>query len=307
MEASKPASKARRALSRHLWLYLLLAPGLLYFLIFKIAPMWGVLIAFQDYSPFLGFFGSEWVGFTNFTDFFINPDFFRLFENTLILSALNLVIFFPLPIVVAILLNEIRLSWYKRWVQTLVYIPHFISMVIIASISYMLFNTQTGPINGVLYQLTGSKIEFLGDPAWFRPLILLQIIWKETGWSTIIYLAAIASVDIESYEAAIVDGASRFQQMMTITLPAMTGTIIIMFILRLGHVLDTGFEQIFLMTNALNRSVAEVFDTYVYTVGITQGSFSYSTAVGLFKSVIGLILIKAADSLAKKAGHSGIL
>lgn len=289
------------------WMYLMLLPGILYFLVFKIAPMWGILIAFQNYSPFLGFLKSEWVGLTNFTDFFKNSDFIKLFRNTLILSFMNLILYFPVPIVIALLLNEVRHAWYKNAVQTIIYIPHFISMVIIASITYMLFNTRTGPVNGLLAQLSGSKIDFLGSPDIFRPMIILQIVWKETGWGTIIFLAAIAGVDVELYEAAIVDGAGRFRRLWHITLPAIIETIIVMLILRLGHVLDNGFEQIYLMTNALNREVADVFDTFVYTIGITQGAFSYSTAIGLFKSVIGLLLILGADFLAKRAGKSGIL
>lgn len=288
------------------WMYLMLIPGVSYFLIFKILPMWGVLIAFQNYSPFLGFWKSDWVGISNFRDFFINSDFIKLFRNTIILSLMNLILFFPLPIIIALLLNELSRAWYKKLVQTIIYIPHFISMVIIASITYMLFNTQSGPINGLLMEAYGTKINFLGSPELFRPMILMQIIWKETGWGTIIFLAAIAGVDVELYEAAIVDGANRFQQLVHITLPAILQTIVIMLILRMGHVLDNGFEQIFLMTNSLNRTVADVFDTYVYTVGIQQGSFSYSTAIGLFKSLIGLGLIKGADTIAKKAGQSGI-
>jgi putative aldouronate transport system permease protein len=269
--------------------------------------MWGVLIAFQDYSPFLGFWKSEWIGLANFKDFFTNSDFVVLFVNTLVLSGMNLLFFFPIPIIVALLLNELTNQFYKRGIQTIIYIPHFISMVIISSITYMILNTQTGPVNGVLYQMTGGKIDFLGSPDILRPLIISQVIWKETGWGTIIFLAAIAGVDVELYEAAIVDGAGRFVRLIHITLPAIIETIVVMLILRLGHILDNGFEHVFLMTNDLNRSVGEVFDTYVYRVGVSQGAFSYSTAVGLFKSLIGLILVCFADRFAKRVGQSGIL
>lgn len=296
-----------RRLVRDRWLYLLLLPGLAYFLVFKILPMWGVLISFQDYSPFRGFWKSEWIGFENFADFFKNPIFIRLFANTLVLSAMNLVFFFPVPIIVALLLNEVSSRGCQRGIQTVVYIPHFISMVIISSITYMLLNTRNGPVNGIVNQLYGFKIDFLGSPQWFRPLIILQVIWKETGWGTIIFLAAIAGVDVELYEAAIVDGAGRFKRLWHITMPAIVETIVVMLILRLGHILDNGFEQIYLMTNDLNRSVADVFDTYVYTVGVTQGAYSYSTAVGLFKSLIGLVLVWGADRFAKRVGQSGII
>jgi putative aldouronate transport system permease protein len=291
---------------RDKWLYALLLPGVLYFIIFKYLPMWGVLIAFKNFQPFLGFFKSEWVGWTNFKDFLQNPDFFRLLRNTTILALYDLIFYFPTPILLALLLNEIRISVYKRIVQTLIYIPHFISMVIVASITYILFTTQGGVVNVILEQLFGHKVEFLSSEAWFRPLIIAQSMWKEVGWGTIIFLAALAGVDQEQYEAAIVDGAGRLRQLWHITLPAIRSTIIVLLILRMGHFLDRGFEQILLMSNALNRNVADVFDTYVYFVGITQGAFSYSTAVGLFKSVVGVFLIFASNYLAKRAGHSGL-
>lgn len=293
-------------LKRDRWLYLLLVPGILYFLIFKYAPMWGIVIAFQDYSPFKGVFGSEWVGFENFIDFFQNPDFFRLLRNTFILAVLDLVFFFPAPIILSLLLNELRINSYKRTVQTFIYVPHFMSWVIIASITYIFFTTSGGVMNEIVSYFYGKEINFLSSPEWFRPLIMGQIIWKETGWGTVIFLAALASVDQEQYEAAIVDGAGRFRRLWHVTLPAVRSTIVVLLILRLGNFLDTGFQQIFLMSNSLNRSVADVFDTYVYFVGITQGAYSYSTAVGLFKSVVGIILVLGANKLAKKLGQEGI-
>lgn len=289
------------------WLYFMLLPGLVYFIIFKYWPMWGVLIAFQNYVPYLGFWKSEWIGFTHFENFFTNPDFFRLLRNTLILAVYDLVFFFPAPIILALLLNEVRIAIYKRLVQTMVYVPHFVSMVIVASMTYVFLTPNGGILYELIHAITGSKINVLADPAWFRPLIILQIIWKETGWGTIIFLAALASVEVEQYEAAIVDGATRFQRLRYITLPSISSTIIILLILRLGNFLDTGFEQIFLMTNSLNRSVADVFDTYVYFVGITQGAYSYSTAIGLFKSLVGIILIYGSNWLAKRFGHEGII
>lgn len=297
---------ALKKINKHKWLYIIFAPGALYFILFKYLPMWGVLVALKDFSPFLGFWGSPWVGFKHFENFFINPDFVRLFTNTLILSLMNIVFFFPAPIILALLLNEIRKEGYKKLIQTLVYVPHFISMIIVASITFILFNTQIGVVNNLLEPLIGTKIAFLSDPEWFRPLIIGQTIWKETGWGTIIFLAALAGVDASLYEAAVVDGAGRLKQLWHITLPSIKSTIVIMLILRMGTVLDNGFEQIFVMTNSLNRSVADVFDTYVYKLGITQGAFSYSTAVGLFKSLIGLILIYSTNKIAKKLGETGL-
>lgn len=299
-------TKKFSALRKDKWLYVLLLPGVIYFLIFKYLPMWGVLISFQNYSPFLGFWKSEWIGFTHFQNFFTNPDFFRLFRNTLMLAFLDLVFFFPAPIIIALCLNEIRKEYYKRTIQTLVYVPHFMSWVIIASITYVFFTTSGGFVNDLIFHFTGEKISFLSDPAWFRPLIIGQLMWKETGWGTVIFLAALASVSPEQYEAAIVDGAGRFRRMWHVTLPALRSTIVILLILRLGNFLDQGFQQIYLMTNSLNRSVADVFDTYVYFLGIEQGAFSYSTAVGLFKGVVGVILILTADRLAKRFGEGGL-
>ena len=298
-------SKFQRIL-RDKWLYILLLPGLAYFIVFKYLPMWGIVIAFQDYSPFTGILGSKWVGFDNFIDFFKNPDFFRLLNNTAIFAVLNLVFFFPAPIILALLLNELRVNSYKRVVQTFIYVPHFMSWVIIASITYIFFTTSGGVVNDIVSQIYGKNIDFLSSPDWFRPLIIMQIIWKETGWGTVIFLAALTAVDKEQYEAAIVDGAGRLRRLWHITLPAIRSTIIVMLILQLGRFLDTGFQQIYLMSNSLNRGVADVFDTYVYFVGITQGAYSYSTAVGLFKSVIGIILVLGSNKLAKKMGEEGI-
>lgn len=293
-------------LRRDKWLYLLLLPGLLYFLVFKYVPMWGVLLAFQNYQPFTGFLKSEWVGFEHFRLFFNNPEFFMLLRNTLLLSFYNLIFFFPAPIILALLLNEVRLSFFKRTIQTMIYVPHFISMVIVASLTYVFLTTEGGTVNELLFQYTGNKIQFLSDPSWFRPIIILQTIWKECGWGTIIFLAALSAVDVEQYEAATIDGANRWRQLWHITLPAIRSTIVILLILRMGSVLDNGFEQIYLMLNPLNRSVGEVFDTYVYAMGITQGAFSYSTAVGLFKSVVGVTLVLGTNWLAKKFGQSGL-
>ena len=306
----KPVRTPRGKFSVHFahykWLYLLLLPGVVFFAVFRYAPMYGVSIAFKDYVPFLGVNGSPWVGFQHFEDFFSNPDFPRLLGNTLILAFLNLGIAFPLTIVLALLLNEVRLSILKRTVQTLVYIPHFLSWTIVASLSFLLFALDFGPLFLFLNNVMGTNIDFLSDPNWFRPLIVLQEIWKNTGWGTIIFLAALATVDQDQYEAAIIDGAGRFRRVWHITLPGIRSTIIVMLILAIGQMLNTGFEQIYLMTNALNRDVADVFDTYVYFVGITQGAYSYSTAVGLFKSVVGIVLIFGTNWLAKRFNQSGL-
>jgi putative aldouronate transport system permease protein len=269
--------------------------------------MWGVLFAFQKYSITRGFFGSEWVGLEHFKRFFSSIWILTLFRNTLTLAVYNLVFYFPAPIILALLLNEVRNQKFKRTVQSLTYLPHFLSWVVIYGIFNSIFSTEGGVINIIVEQLGGEAIPFLASPRWFRTLITLQVLWKEIGWGTIIFLAALASVDVSLYEAAIVDGANNWDRLWHITLPTIRPTIIILLILRMSSFLNTGYEQIFLMMNSMNREVAEVFDTYVYTSGIKEGQLSYSTAVGLFKSVVGLILILGADYLAKRVGEEGIL
>ncbi|WP_391563845.1 ABC transporter permease [Paenibacillus cremeus] len=302
---SQKSTLARR-LMRHRWFYIMLLPGLLYFLIYKYAPMWGVLIAFQDYQPFLGFFGSKWVGLKHFETFFTDASFWMLFKNTFILAVYNIVFFFPLPIIISLMLNEVRKEAFKRVVQTLIYIPHFVSWVVVVGISFLFFSTEGGIVNSMLTSVGHEPVKFLLSADWFRTMITSQVMWKETGWGTIIFLAALAGVDPGLYEAARIDGAGRWRQMWHITLPAIRSTIIVLLILRIGHFLDSGFEQIFLMVNPMNRNVGEVFDTYVYSTGISQGKFSYSTAVGMFKSVVGLVLVIVANRLAKRLGEDGI-
>ncbi|MEH7551647.1 ABC transporter permease [Bacillus altitudinis] len=288
------------------FLYLMILPGLLYFLVFKYVPMWGLIIAFQDYQPFLGILGSEWVGFKHFIRLFTEPTFFILLKNTLILFAMNVVIFFPIPILLALLLNEVRLALFKKFVQTMIYIPHFMSWVIVVSLSFVLLTVDGGLINELIAFFGGEKINFLLSQEWFRPMYILQVIWREAGWSTIIYLAAITAVDPQLYEAAKMDGAGRLRQMWHITLPAIKSVIVVLLILKIGDTLELGFEHVYLLLNATNREVAEIFDTYVYTAGLKQGQFSYSTAVGLFKAAVGLILVMMANRLAKKFGEEGI-
>ena len=303
-------------IKRDKWMYLLLLPGFLYFIIFKIVPMYGILIAFKDYGATSKFFGPaffrNWVGLGNFKSFIFDSSFLQLLRNTLIISGMNIVFFFPLPIILALLLNEMKVQWYKKIIQTLVYVPHFVSMVVIFSITFMLVKipsseTQSG---GALYEImkavTGKDLNVLGGGFAIYWVLLIQNIWKETGWGTIIFLAALAGVDVEQYEAAIVDGANRFQQLIYITLTAIMGTVVTMFILRMGSVLDTGFEQIILLQNSLNREKTETFDTYVYQYGRVEGNYGYTTAVSLFKSIISIICIQTANRLAKKAGQDGL-
>ncbi|WP_419182313.1 ABC transporter permease [Paenibacillus radicis (ex Xue et al. 2023)] len=295
-----------KGLARDKVLYLLMLPGLLFFLIFKYVPMWGVIISFQDYSPYLGMLGSPWVGFDHFTRFFANPDFWLLFRNTMMISLLSLVFFFPVPIVMSLLLSEVKHRVFKRVVQSIVYLPHFLSWVVVVGITFLLFSQSSGIVNLVLEFIGFSRVDFLSNPNWFWGMLTAQNIWKETGWGTIIFLAAIAGVDPQLYEAAKIDGANRLRQTWHITLPAIRSVIIILLILRIGQIMDVGFEQVFLMMNGAVSEVSDVFETYVYRVGIQGGQLSYSTAVGLFKSFIGLVLVIGANRLAKRFGEEGV-
>ncbi len=293
-------------MKRNALLYLMVLPGLIYFIIFKYLPMGGLIIAFQDYQPYLGIMGSPWVGLKHFIRLFTEPTFFMLLSNTLILFALNIVIFFPLPIILSLMLNEVRQKAFKNIIQTVIYIPHFMSWVIIVSISYVFLTVDGGVINEMIAALGGEKISFLTSPEWLRTVYIGQIIWKELGWSTIIYLAAITVVDPQLYEAAEMDGASRLRKTWHVTLPAIRPVIITLLILKIGHTLDLGFEHMYLLLNSLNREVAEIFDTYIYTAGLRNGQLSFSTTVGLFKGVVGLVLVVLSNKLAKKMGEDGV-
>ena len=296
----------RQFIFRRKWLYIMLVPGILYFVLFRYVPMFGLVIAFENYSPFKGILESDFVGLEQFRKFLTAPDFLRLLRNTLGISLLQLVLYFPAPIIFSLFLNEVRHSGYKRLIQTLVYVPHFVSWVIIASLTYQLFNPVDGLISQMLRLLTGHTVDILTKGKYFWGLIVGQDIWRETGYGTIIFLAALAGVDQELYEAARVDGAGRWRLMWHITLPAIRGTVVMMLILRVGSLLNTGYEQIFLMRNDLNVAYADVFDTYIYTRGISQAQYSFSSAAGMFKSIVGMVMVLISDRIAKAMGESGV-
>lgn len=292
-------------IKRDRWLYLLAVPGLLYFVVFKYLPMWGIVISFENYVPYSGVFGSQWVGFKWFEYFFKFPSWTRYLSNTLILSLMNIVFYFPAPIILALLLNEMGSLWYKKTLQTLLYVPHFISIVIVVSITIMIF----GP-SGIAYKATenlmGQSVNYLGSPDTFRWMIIGQTIWKETGWGTIIFLAALTNVDTQLYEAAMVDGAGRFRRLWHITLPAIRSTIVLMLILRMGSMLDTGYDHLILMANSLNRSASQTLDVFVYQQGIQQGQYSYASAIGLMKSIVSVILVVSSNKIAHAMGEQGL-
>ena len=290
---------------RDKWLYLLLLPGFVYFIIFKYLPMFGIVIAFENYVPYSGVLGSEWVGTKWFAYFFKVPAWTRYLTNTLILSLMNITFFFPAPIILALMLNEMLNLRYKKLLQTMLYVPHFISIVIVVSITFVMF----GP-SGIVYKLTeqilGHPIKYMGSADTFRWMIIGQTIWKETGWGTIIFLAALTNVDTQLYEAAMVDGAGRFRRLWHITLPAIRPTIVLLLILRMGSVLDTGYDHLILMANALNRKASQTIDVFVYQQGIQQSQYSYAAAIGLMKSVISVTLVLASNKIAHLLGEQGL-
>lgn len=288
------------------YLYLLGLPGIVYFLVFKYVPMYGIVIAFMDYSPVTGFAGSEWVGLAHFRRLLTEPDFWMLFRNTMIMSAFSILIYFPAPILLALLLNEVRSQVYKRTVQTFIYFPHFLSWVVVVSVTYLLFSSEQGLVNKLIVSLGGERLPFLMEGKYFYFLIVLQNLWKEVGWNTIIYLAAIAGVNPALYEAAKMDGAGRRAQLWHVTLPSIMPTITILLVLNLGTMLSTGFEQLWLMQNPMVVRFSEVFDTYVYKVGVRGAEFSFSAAVYLFKSAISLALVVAANRAVKRMGQEGL-
>ncbi|TBL76056.1 ABC transporter permease [Paenibacillus thalictri] len=291
---------------RDYWLYIMAIPGILFFLLFKYLPMSGVIIAFQDFFPFSGFFGSPWVGLKHFHRLFSDPDFFMLLRNTLMLSVYQLVFAFPAPIILALMLNELRREWFKRSIQTLVYIPHFMSWVVVVSMFYVIFESQQSLFQSILESLGFKSFSIMMEPSLFRPMYILQVVWRDSGWGTVIYLAALAAISPELYEAAKMDGAGRFRQIWHITLPGIRSTIVVLLLLKLSDILETSFDHVFNLVNALNRDVGEVFDTYVYRVGLINGQLSYATSVGLFKGVVGLILVVFANWLVKKFGEEGL-
>ena len=285
------------------WLYLMCIPGLVYLIVFHYVPMYGIMMAFQNFSFKKGIFGSPFNDFANFKELFGSQIFYRVLRNSLFLSITRLIFSFPVPIILALLINEIRSKVFKRTAQTLMYLPHFLSWVVLGGIVVNMLSMTDGLVNDLIAASGGEKINFLGSVDWFRTVIIGSHIWKEAGWGTIIYLSALTSINPEYYEAARVDGANRFQQTLYITLPGISGTIVIMLILAIGGLMNNGFEQIFLFKNNLNQSVAEVFETYVYQVGIAGGRYSYSTAVGLFKNVVGAVLVFSSNLIAQKLGQ----
>ncbi|MCR4621313.1 MAG: ABC transporter permease subunit [Clostridiales bacterium] len=290
--------------ARKYWdLYLILLPTVVYFIVFKYLPMVGLTMAFNDYMPNLGYFKSPYVGLGFFYRFFSSYFSLTIIFNTLTLSALNLLFTFPLPIVLALLLNEMRAKRYKKLVQTVTYAPHFLSTVVVVGMVTAFCSPSTGVVNDIIKFFGGEPIYFMAKENWFRPLYVISEVWSTMGWNSIIFLSALTGIDQQMYEAARIDGASRLQTLNRITFPSILPTVSIMLIINCGHVMSLGFEKVYLMQTDLNLNVSRVISTYVYEQGILKTETSYSTAIGLMNSVVNFILVVTVNAISRKVGE----
>lgn len=309
--ARKPIRKktflqaAKRDFVKNRYTYLLVLPVVAFYIIFHYAPMYGAVIAFKDFAPGKGIWGSPWAGMKHFIDFFDSYYFIRILKNTILLNFYSLVFGFPAPILLALLLNEIRSKLFKRTVQTITYIPHFISIVVICGMIAD-FCASDGLINDMVSMLGGTRVPYLQKPEFFRTIYVVSGIWEGVGWGSIIYLAALSGIDTSQYEAAVIDGAGRLKQLWHVTLPGIMPTIVILLILRIGHLMSVGFEKVFLLYNPNTYETADVISTFVYRRGLLESNFSFSTAVGLFNSVINFLLIVVSNAISRKLNETSL-
>ena len=306
MIISKKNDTFLKYFKKNISLYVMVIPGIVLLIMFKYLPIYGIIVAFENYYPNRGVFGSQWVGLEHFIDFFNDPYFFRLFRNTFVLGFYTLIFSFPAPIILALLLNEVKNKAFKKVTQTISYMPYFLSVVIIVGLMKDMLNTNEGIINEMIALFGFEKITFFASPEWFRTLYIVSGIWQGIGFGSIIYLAAISGINIEMYEAAIMDGASRMQQIIRITLPSIMPTVVIMLILSVGNILGNDFQKILLMYNPLTYETADVISTYVYRMGIEGGSFSYASAVGFFISVISFSLVMITNKVSQKFSETSL-
>lgn len=300
------ASRFKRLWQNNKYLWLLFLPCLIYYLVFRYAPMFGLVITFKNYNLFKGIWASDWVGLKYYRLFLNNPDFWPLMKNTFLLGLYRLIFGFPAPIVLALLLNELRKAAVKRFVQTVSYLPHFISNVIVASMVIMFLSPTGGLVNNLLTGLGFEPINFMNKPEMFRGIYVLSEIWQHIGWETIIYLAALTAVDPQLYEAASIDGASRMRKMWHVTLPGISSALVITLILNIGQVLEIGFEKVYLMQNPAIYDTADIISTYVYRIGLVQGNFSYGSAIDLFMGIISLIFIYGANWISRRVSETSL-
>lgn len=285
---------------------LLLAPVLVYYILFKYVPMFGIVISFMDYNLFKGIKGSPWVGLKYYKQFFENRDAFVIIKNTVLLGGYKLLFGFPAPVILALMLNELKGKIFKRFVQSVSYLPYFLSTVVVSSMIVMLLSPSTGWLNLMIQRLGFPAINFLQEAEWFRTIYVSSEIWQQAGWSSIIFLAAITTIDPQLYEAATVDGAGRLKQIWHVTLPGIATTVVIMFILQIGQVLEIGFEKVFLLSNVATYDTSDIISTFVYRVGLLQGGYSYGTAIDLFMGIIGFVLVYASNKLSRRYGETSL-
>ena len=297
--------RVKKDWKRNRSLYLLVLPVILFYVLFHYKPMYGAIIAFQDFNPRLGVSGSDWVGFDQFIRFFTSPYFGRLVKNTLLLSVYGIIFGFPAPIILALLLNELKAMRFKKTVQTITYLPHFISLVVVTGIIKD-FTQSTGLINDIIVMFGGVRTSLIQNPALYRTIYIVSDIWQGIGWGSIIYLSALSGVDQQLYEAASIDGAGRWKQLIHVTLPGITPTIVVMLFMRMGQLLGTGYEKTILLYNEATYETADVIASYIYRVGILERNWSYSTAIGLFNSVINLALLIVTNKFSKRVSETSL-
>lgn len=297
---------ALRSIKRNWDLYLVILLPLLYIVVFKYVPMYGALIAFKDFNVVKGIWGSPWVGFKHFEDFFASPNFSKLMWNTLSISLYALLVGFPAPILLALALNELRTGLFKKSVQLVTFAPYFISTVVMVSMIILFLSPKLGFVNHLMTAFGGKEIDFMGQPGYFKSIYVWSEVWQQTGYGAVIYLAALAGVNPQLYEAAKVDGASRFQKMLHVDIPGLLPAAIVLLILNVGQLMRIGFEKIYLMQNPLNLSTSEVIPTFVYKIGLLGANFSFSSAVGLFNSIINLMLLVSVNYLARRASNNSL-
>ena len=300
----------RRRLMQRVWntreLYLLILIPIIWYIVFKYLPLYGIQIAFRDYRTSRGFFGSEWVGLKHFKRFFNSLYFGRIVGNTLVINIVSLLVGFPIPILFALLLNELTHPRYKKVLQNVTYIPHFLSAVVVVSVLQLIFNPNTGVYNMVRKALGLATTNYFAMESAFKPMYILSGLWQNMGWDSILYIAALAGVDPTLYEAATIDGATRLQKIRYVSIPSIMGTITIMLLVRCGQIMNIGYEKVLLMQNSLNQASSDVISTYVYRVGILEGNYSYSTAINLFNSACNVVLLFIANLLAKRLGGTSL-
>lgn len=304
-KTGRAADSFLKEIVKNKYIYLMALPGLLFYLIFCYGPMYGAIIAFKDYSPAAGILGSAWVGLENFKQFFTGMYFVRTLRNTILLSVYQIIFGFPAPILLALLLNEIQSKYFKRTVQTITYIPHFVSLIVISGL-IIDFTMQNGIINDIIALFGFERSNLLMRPEMFRRIYVISVIWQEIGWGSIVYLAALGSIDSSLYEAARIDGAGRIRQAWHVTLPGIMPTIVVLFIMQIGKVMSVGFEKVMLLYSPATYETADIISTFVYRKGIEEANYSFSSAVGLFNSVVNLILIFAANTFSRKINETSL-